>query len=74
MRPCTISRYKLLTYLRKKIVVKLIEQDLDCPEYGCVGELYFKSWVELEIEIEASGGVTVKYCMLLIWSFVVFSS
>jgi chitinase len=41
------------------MTVQLIEQNLDCPEYGWLEDLYFRSWVDLEVDIKVAGGVTV---------------
>jgi hypothetical protein len=41
------------------MTVKLIEQNLNCPEYGWLDDLYFRSWVELVVDIKVAGGVTV---------------
>lgn len=41
------------------MALKLIEQNLNCLEYGCFDDLYFRSWVDLEVNTKAAGGVTV---------------
>jgi chitinase len=40
--------------------VKLFDQDLKCPKFPeWIDELYFRSWVDLTVDIETAAGVTV---------------
>ncbi|OAL43395.1 hypothetical protein IQ07DRAFT_593170 [Pyrenochaeta sp. DS3sAY3a] len=45
--------------IKDTLTVKLIDQNLNCGEYGWLDDLYFRSWVELDVDIKAAGGVTV---------------
>jgi hypothetical protein len=39
--------------------VPLVNQDLNCPSFKGVDELYFRAWAELNIDIQAAAGVTI---------------
>ena len=39
--------------------VKIFEEDLNCPQFDWVDELYFRAWAELTVDIETAAGVTV---------------
>lgn len=37
--------------------IVIFEQHISCAEWA--DELYFKSWVELNVDVQAAGGVTI---------------
>jgi hypothetical protein len=41
------------------LLTDLIDQKIDCPQFDWADELYFRIWTELDVDIQAAGGVTV---------------